>query len=70
MTIPNNYEINVAMPPTPKAQYGTHYCRIELGSCLEETAIEKFNTIKGFFPNDWVLDLHRITCCGHLVNVE
>lgn len=70
MTIPSNYEINVATPPTVQAKYGRHYCKIELSDCSPATAIKKFNTIKGFFPDDWVLDLYEVTCFSSAVDIE
>ena len=64
MQIPNNYEINVATPSERNAAYGRHYCRIELGDCLPEKAMEKFQFIKGIFPNDWNISLREIICYG------
>ena len=63
MTIPSNYWINVATPPTKDAQYGRFYCRIEFGDTFPpERAKEKFEQIKGFFPNDWNLELYKTEC--------
>lgn len=62
MTIPCNYWINVTTPPTKDARYGRFYCRIELEETLPENAKEKFEQIKGFFPNDWNLELYKTAC--------
>ncbi len=67
MQIPCNYEINVATAPEKGAAYGRHYCTIELGDCLEDTAIKRFMQIRGFFPSKYKLTLHRIECYGREV---
>lgn len=64
MQIPRNYEINVATEPQKNAAYGKHYCRIELGDCMPEVAMEKFQFIKGIFPADWNITLKEIICYG------
>ena len=64
MQIPRNYEINVATQPQKNAAYGRHYCRIELGDCMPEVAMEKFQFIKGIFPADWNITLREIICYG------
>ena len=69
MTIPSNYEINVATPSEHNAKYGRHYCRIELGECSKEKAIEKFQFIKESFPDDWNLTLYEITCYGNEITI-
>lgn len=62
MTIPSNYEINVATEATKDAKYGKHFCTIELGSCLPQEAKAKFAQIKGFFPTNWNLTLQEVRC--------
>ena len=62
MTIPCNYWINVATQPTKDARYGRFYCRIELGDVLPESAKKKFEEIKRFFPDDWVITLNYTEC--------
>ena len=66
MMIPNNYEINVARK-TPQYMHGKHYCNIELGDILEENAIEIYKELCEIFPDDFLLDLHKVTCYGTLI---
>ena len=70
MTIPCNYWINVATAPTNDAKYGRFYCRIELGDILSEKATERFEEIKSFFPDDWILELERTECYSYKVKKE
>ena len=64
MTVPCNYEINVAKETTAYTgkKYMRHYCRIEIGDCLPETAEEKFREIRALFPEDYELTLYAVTC--------
>lgn len=67
MMVPCNYFINVATPPTPRAAYGVHHSRIELGDCTEREAIEKFKFYKNLLPSDFNLTLYNVTCVANEV---
>ena len=68
MMIPCNYEINVAkvyerIGWNGKPQYA-HYCKIELGDHLPETAEEIFDDICNRFPKKCGFEctLHKVEC--------
>ena len=71
--IEDNYYINVAKLATSYTgkEYMRHYCKVELGDCLEKDAVEKFNYIKRLFPDhDFELTLYKVNCCATKVKEE
>lgn len=62
MTIPCNYEINVATQPEKNAAYGRHYCRIELGDCSLKIAKEKFKKLNEKLGDEFRLTLTEVYC--------
>ena len=73
MMIPSNYYINVAREGVyRKDRYNPrglgHYCRIELGEVLPETAMERFGELKKMFPeSEFELKLYYVSCNGREV---
>ena len=63
-SIPCNYEINVAKKRNPEDKYGIHYCKIELGSCLEETAEKKLEFIRNIFGEEFNVSMTYWDCRG------
>lgn len=53
----NSYSINVATQPCRNAAYGRHYCRIELGDCMLEEAVEKFTKLQEKLGDEFRLTL-------------
>jgi len=70
MMVPCNYEINVATQPEKNAEYGRHYCRIELGQCSYEEAKEKFNMFNKKLGDEFRLTLIKVTCSSEWIECE
>ena len=67
MTVPYNYEINVAKK-TSVYPNGKHYCKIELGDCSAREAHAKFEELKKLFgDSEFSLTLYKVTCYREVV---
>lgn len=72
-SIPCNYEINVAKKvkhPTFYSGKYSHYCKIELGDCLSETAYQKYRELREMFGEEYKLDLTYWDCKGQCISEE
>lgn len=72
MTIPCNYWINVAKLKTDytgRVYYG-FWCKIQLEETFEEKAIEKFETLKNMFGDEYKLDLEYTECYTHIISTN
>lgn len=70
MMIPCNYYINVAKEITyPHKPRYVHYCKIELGDCMKETATEKYNEIITLFTKEkgFKCSLNYVCCSGEIL---
>ena len=68
MMIPCNYEINVATKPEKNAEYGRHYCRIELGQCTEKEARAKLNKLNEKLGDEFNLKLIKVMCSSEWID--
>ena len=70
MMIPCNYYINVAKKttyPNNKPRY-VHFCKIELGDCMEKEAWKRYEELKEMFNgNKWSLTLNYVQCFGKIL---
>ena len=57
MSIPDNYEINVAIG-------NKHYCKIQLPDSFEEDAKEKLDTLRAMFGDHYSLSMTKWECRG------
>lgn len=67
MMIPCNYYINIAKKNS--LNYYVHYCKIELGDCMEKDAIEKYNDIIKLFTKEegFKCNLYYVHCSGKIL---
>lgn len=68
MSIPDNYEINVAKKRKPEDEYGIHFCKIQLSETLPLQAKEKFEYLKELFGDEYNLSLTHWVCRGEHVD--
>ena len=65
MSIPDNYEINVAKKREPNDEYGIHFCKIQLSNeWNDETAEEKLRFFRELFGDEYNVSMTRWECRG------
>ena len=64
MSIPDNYEINVAIKQNPTDKYGKHWCKIQLPDSFEEQAEEKLAILREMFGDQFNVTMTKWECRG------
>ena len=64
MSIPSNYEINVAKKRNPEDEYGIHFCKIELPCTFEVEAEEKLEFFRKLFGEGYHVSMTYWECKG------
>ena len=64
MSIPDNYEINVAKKRNPDDEYGIHVCKIQLPETLPIAAEEKLNFFRELFGEEYNVSMTHWVCRG------
>jgi len=64
MSIPDNYEINVAKKRNPDDEYGIHFCKIQLNEVFPVAAEEKLDFFRKLFGADYHVSMTHWECRG------
>lgn len=64
MSIPDNYEINIAKKRNPEDQYGVHWCKVQLSDSFEEQAEEKLKFLRELFGEEYNISMTKWECRG------
>ena len=65
VSIPDNYEINVARKRRPDDEYGIHFCKIQLSNeWNDEKAEEKLKFFRELFGEDYNVSMTLWECRG------
>ena len=64
MSIPDNYEINIAKKRNPEDQYGVHWCKVQLSDSFEEQAEEKLKFLRELFGEEYHISMTKWECRG------